>query len=161
MKLSNFCKELTGNMGLLIKLTHNNYVLECLEICVQTCRALKGQITPSDSTGRLQWCLNEFDELISCLQSIQKKWEEYQNILDTGSGNEVLAYRVPVVHTGRQGRPRFYVTREQLGYLASLSFTWSEIAVILWVSRTTIFRYVPIYYIDMALMIHFIIMDCL
>ena len=64
MKLSNFCKELTGNMGLLIKLTHNNYALECLEICVQTCRALKGQITPSDSTGRLQWCLNEFDELI-------------------------------------------------------------------------------------------------
>ena len=73
----------------------------------------------------------------------------------------MLAYRVPVVHTGRQGRPRFYVTREQLGYLASLSFTWSERAVILWVSRTTIFRYVPIYYIDMALMIHFIIMDCL
>ena len=81
---------------------------------MQTCRALKGQITPSDSTGRLQWYLNEFDELISCLQSIRKKWEEYQNILDAGSGNEVLAYRVPVVHTGRQGRPRFDVTREQL-----------------------------------------------
>ena len=143
---------------------YTQYVLERLEICVQTCRSLKGQITPSDSTGRLQWYLNEFDELISCLQSIRKKWEEYKNILDAGSGNEVLAYRVPVVHTGRQGRPRFDVTREQLEYLASLSFTWSEIAVILGVSRTTIFRYVHInyiIYIDLALMIHFIIMDCL
>ena len=56
------------------------------------------------------------------------------------------------------------LSREQLEYLASLSFTWSEIAVILGVSRTTIFRYVHInyiIYIDLALMIHFIIMDCL
>ena len=122
---------------------YTQYVLERLEICVWTCRILRGQITPSDSIERIQWYLDAFDELISCLQSIRSKWEEYQNILDSGLHNEALAYRVPVVHTGRQGRPRFDVTREQLEYLASLSFSWSEIAALLGVSRTTIYRYVP------------------
>ena len=37
-----------------------------------------------------------------------------------------IAYCVPVVHTGRQGRPRFDVTKEQLEYLASLSFIYME-----------------------------------
>ena len=119
--------------------SYAQYVLERLEICLQTCRTVRGQITPSGGTGRLQWYLEAFDELISCLQLIRRKWEEYQNI---GSPNEALAYCVPVVHTGRRGRPRFDVTKKQLEYLASLSFTWSDIAALLGVSRTTIFRYV-------------------
>ena len=131
-------------MGLLITdyQSYAQYVLERLEICLQTCRTVRGQITPSGGTGRPQWYLEAFDELISCLQLIRRKWEEYQNILDSGSPNEALAYCVPVVHTGRRGRPRFDVTKEQLEYLASLSFTWSVIAALLGVSRTTIFRYV-------------------
>jgi hypothetical protein len=117
--------------------SYAQYVLERLEICLQTCRTVRGQITPSGGTGRLQWYLEAFDELISCLQLIRRKWEEYQNILDSGSPNEALAYCVPVVHTGRRGRPRFDVTKEQLEYLASL---WSDIAALFGVSRTTIFR---------------------
>ena len=57
-----------------------------------------------DGAGRLQWYLDAIDELI-CLRLIRKKWEEYQNILDSGSHVAMLAYRIPVVHTGRQGRP--------------------------------------------------------
>ena len=119
------------------------YVLERREICLQTCRTLKRQFTtPSDSNGRLQWYLYSIEELISCLWLIRRKWEEYQSILDSGLHNEALAFCVPVVHTGRQGRPRFDVTKEQLEYLSSFSFTWSEIVALLGVSRTTIFRYV-------------------
>ena len=76
--------------------------------------------------------------LISCFRI---KWEEYQSILDSGLHNEALAFCVPVVHTGRRGRPRFDVTKEQLEYISSLSSTWSEIVALLGVSRTTIFRY--------------------
>ena len=70
--------------------SYTQYVLERLEICLQTCRTVRGQITPSGGTGRLQWYLEAFDELISCLQLIRRKWEEYQNILDSGSPNEAL-----------------------------------------------------------------------
>ena len=123
--------------------SYTEYVLERLEYCVQTCRNVRGQITPRDSAGRLEWYRAAFDDLILCLQSIRRKWEEYRDILGSGSPNGALPYQVPVVHTGMRGRPRFDVTREQLEYLASLSFSWIEIAALLGVSRTTIYRYVP------------------
>lgn len=123
--------------------SYTEYVLERLEVCVHTCRNVRGQLTPGYSAGRLQWYQAVFDDLILCLQSIRRKWEEYKDILDSGSCSGTLAYQVPVVHTGRRGRPRFDVTKEQLEYLASLSFSWIEIAALLGVSRTTIFRYVP------------------
>ena len=44
-----------------------------------------------------------------------------------------------MVSSGGQGRPRFDVARQQLEYLSSLSFSWSEIAALLGVSRTTIY----------------------
>ena len=71
-----------------------------------------------------------------------QKWQEYQDILDSGSSHCQLAYQVNTVHTGRRGRPRFDITKDQIEYLASLSFTWSEIAALIGVSRTTIFRYI-------------------
>ena len=61
--------------------SYTEYVLERLDICLQTCRTVRGQITPSVVTGRLQFYLDEIDELISCLKSIRRKWKEYQNIL--------------------------------------------------------------------------------
>ena len=120
---------------------YTQYVLQSFEICLQTCRNLRGQITPNDATGRLVWYLDAIDELISCIQLIRRKWEEYQIILDSGSYSQCVAYLVPVVHTGRRGRPRFDVIKEQLEYLASLSFTWSEVAALLGVSQSTIYRY--------------------
>ena len=93
-----------------------------------------------ESNTALQSYQDSLDELLVCLHSIRYKWLEYQNILDSDSLSN-LAYRVPVVHTGRRGRPRFDITKEQLEYLASLSFTWMEITALIGVSRTTIFRY--------------------
>ena len=42
---------------------------------------------------------------------------------------------------GNIGRPRFAISRDQLLYLASLSFKWTEIAALLGVSRMIIYRY--------------------
>ena len=47
------------------------------------------------------WYLDAIDELISCIQLIRRKWEEYQIILDSGSYSQSVAY---LVHTGRRGR---------------------------------------------------------
>ncbi len=124
-------------------ISYTEYVLERLETCVQTCRAVMAQITPTNPTGRVRWYRNAFGELISCLRSIRRKWEEYKDILVSGSQSGDVAYRVSVEITGRPGRPRFEISREQLEYLASLSFTWTEIAALLGVSRTTVYRYDP------------------
>ena len=116
---------------------YTQHVLERLEFSVHTCRIIRTQM---ESNTALQSYQDSLDELLGCLHSIRHKWQEYQDILDSDSLSQ-LAYRVPVVHTGRQGRPRFGITKEQLEYLASLSFSWSEIAALIGVSRTTIFRY--------------------
>ena len=41
---------------------------------------------------------------------------------------------------GARGRPRFDISESQLVYLSSLSFSWTQIASLLGVSRMTIFR---------------------
>ena len=53
-----------------------------------------------------------------------------------------LAYQAPVTHLGRLGRPEFEISKDQPIYLASLSFTWTDIAALLCVSRMTIYRFV-------------------
>ena len=118
-------------------LSYTHYILERLETCLQTCRSLRQQITPANITEKLLWYRDAFDEVVSNLQTLIMKWEEYWDIV----GSRPLtgaAYAVPVQHTGRQGCPRFDVTKEQLEYLRSLSFTWTDVSALLGVSRATI-----------------------
>ena len=42
--------------------------------------------------------------------------------------------------TGRRGRPRFSIEREQLVYLRSLRFSWVDISNLLGVSRMTVYQ---------------------
>ena len=116
---------------------YTQYVLERFDFCVHTCTVLRSQMP---SGGGLQAYQQALDELLACFNVIRQKWQEYQDILDSGSSHCQLAYQVNTVHTGRRGRPRFDITKDQIEYLASLSFTWSEIAALIGVSRTTIFR---------------------
>ena len=51
-----------------------------------------------------------------------------------------VSYRAVNVVSHQRGRPRFEITKEQLLFLSSLSFTWSDIASLLGVSRMTIYR---------------------
>lgn len=52
-----------------------------------------------------------------------------------------IYYQCPLSHVpGARGRPPFDISRDQLEYLSSLSFSWTQIASILGVSRMTIFR---------------------
>ena len=68
----------------------------------------------------------------------------YEGVLDSLiTERPSVAYRAPIsVPRNGPGRPRFDISKEQLEYLSSLSFKWNEIAVLLGVSRMTIYRYV-------------------
>ena len=79
------------------------------------------------------------DELVSCLRRLVGHWEVYVDELSGGSAD--VAYRSPVVRLpGQRGRSAFDISQEQLEYLASLSFNWSQIADLLGVSRMTVYR---------------------
>ena len=52
----------------------------------------------------------------------------------------MTAYAVPVDTHRRRGCPQLEISRDQLEYLVSLSFNWTQIAAILGVSRMTVYR---------------------
>ena len=127
------------------------YVLERLELCIQTCSNLGDHmLSDSDQLEEEEVLLViEHKEtlfgLIECLRSLQQRWMEYRDILDASySFQAEISYRPGTQRQGR-GRPRFRIEKSQLEYLASLSFNWSEIAALLGVSRMTIYRY-ELYY---------------
>ena len=88
------------------------------------------------SGGGLQAYQQALDELLTCFNIIRQKWQEYQDILDSGSSHCQLAYRCTQEDEGGLDltSPRIRSS------IASLSFAWSEIAALIGVSRTTIFR---------------------
>lgn len=80
-----------------------------------------------------------------CVREITSQWERH---IDEQVHREVAtSYSAP---HARVGRPRFNITREQLEYLASMSFSWSQIAGMLGVSRNTIYRRHLEYQLDYA-----------
>ena len=81
----------------------------------------------------------EVKELIVCLQQIAIEWQTLKDTLDANEWSP-HAYRAIAVPTGARGRPRFQISQEQLEYLYSLSFSWSDISEMLGVSRMTIYR---------------------
>ena len=118
---------------------YTEYVLERLQLSINTCRSLKSHVEATLGE-ELRNYIQSLQKLLEYLMFIRRKWLEYQDILDSQTSE--FAYQVPVQRRERgRGRPRFHVTKEQLEYLVSLSFTYSEIASLIGVSRATIYRY--------------------
>lgn len=121
------------------------YITDRLEyaiiVCSDLCDHMRGVSGLDDYYASTQ-------ELIESLKVIYRKWEEYEGVLDSFlTERPSVAYQTPVstLRTG-PGRPRFDISKEQLEYLSSLSFKWNEIAVLLGISRMTVYRYVHNYH---------------
>ncbi|XP_019862741.1 PREDICTED: uncharacterized protein LOC109591450, partial [Amphimedon queenslandica] len=82
------------------------------------------------------------DQLLSYLRESLDKWNNYITVLECSSArnNATVSYQASIAHTGRRERPKFDVSREQVEYLVSLSFQWTEIAALLCISRMTLYR---------------------
>lgn len=111
------------------------YMLERLEHTIGSCRNLKRLLQTSQRS--LQTYVESLQELLESLVLIRSKWQEYSDILDS---RVFPSYESPLVHGNGRGRPRFEVSKEQIEYLVSLSFSYSEIASLLGVSRSTLYR---------------------
>lgn len=113
-----------------------NYVVERLEVCIIALHGLKENLEEVSSNATTATYLEEIIELLRICRTLSVKWEEK---LDANLPNH--RYHLPVERRlGQRGRPRFQITKEQLLHLSSLSFSWSNIAAMLGVSRMTIYR---------------------
>ena len=121
------------------------HLVERLEICIQSLNGLKDTIgeaivSQQGSEDQLQCfttCYRDVGALLESLQSVLREWQHYTSFFDRASTS---AYTAPVEHSGGRGRPHFLISEDQLHYLRSMNFTWSEIAALLGVSRMTVYR---------------------
>ena len=123
-----------------------SYVLERMEIVLSNLQniqeSLQSQFLATNDILTID-TLEEYStligELISLCRRIALQWQDYVDFELMNS--QRTSYRAPVIHQpGVRGLPRFDISRDQLEYLASLSFSWGEIASLLGVSRMTIYR---------------------
>ncbi len=81
-----------------------------------------------------------FEELMGHLRAFYQKWKDYESVLESHSS--LFSSQISVSRVSTAGRPKFAISKDQLVYLSSLSFKWTEIAALLGVSRMTLFRLV-------------------
>ena len=123
------------------------YILERLQLILRNLDNIQGILAAAPTMG-IRFSDAELDslrevwtyvsQLIDAMGSYFLQWEHHIDDIHTGSGMD--AYSVPVAVGRGRGRPRFEISRDQLEYLASLNFTWTEISSILGVSRNTVYR---------------------
>ena len=81
---------------------------------------------------------NSVGNLAQYLRYLMEEWQKYISAMERIS--ESLRFRVATSDRPIRGRPQFIISKEQLEYLRSMSFSWTSIASLLGVSRMTIFR---------------------
>lgn len=119
------------------------YALERLEAVVVNVTAIKDVLTAANGTEQQRAIISEYEsgmsELLQSLHLVVHEWDTYLDNLLSRPDSPV-SYRSATTTTGRRGRPKFQISREQLEYLSSMSFTWIDIASLLGISRMTIYR---------------------
>ena len=117
---------------------YTEYVLERLEMVLSTCSYIKHRISTVSSVSELQGFVITLNELCDCIRFIYRRRLEYEEILDiqTIHSNSLVSYHAcTATTTSGAGRPRFTIDKVQLEYLSSNGFKWTEVAVLLGVSR--------------------------
>ena len=116
---------------------YTEYIIERFEYAISVCSDLCVHLRGSPE---LEDYLLSTEELVGALEDILRRWKDYENTLESGTAlRPATAHRLSVTSVG-PGRPRFEIAKEQLNYLSSLGFSWSEVSSLLGVSRMTIYR---------------------
>ena len=119
---------------------YSDYMIERFELSIQSCETIVNGLSVLSNAERAITEYKEYiDQLIELLRILLDQWKDYRTLL--GSNLQHTSYCVPIQCTSSRGRPKFDIDREQLEYLVSLSFKWSDIAALLGISRTTLYRY--------------------
>ena len=119
---------------------HIEHWIERLETIVSGTARIRDILSAAITGGSqqqdtvLQYYKTSLDELLESLYGVN-------SYLDSSLDSAMSApYTSSTVRTGARGRPRFNITVDQLEYLTSMSFSWTEIARMLGISRMTLYR---------------------
>ena len=139
-ELTSFLEDVDRNSGTSSE-TYAEYVLERLPICLKVIRQVMVVLIGAAEEDTVAYYMEELSDLFEALLALSKEWEDHLDSIVANDPNPSTSYRVPMLRVeGAQGRPRFDIKESQLEYLASLSFSWTQIASLLHVSRMTIYR---------------------
>lgn len=122
--------------------SYTEYFIERLELCIFTCADIRDRMVDDGSADLQDYCAT-LNQLIEGLRKLFYKWLEYEDLVSLSV--RPVSYQAPLLRRSRltgPGKPSFYISKDQLVYLSSLSFKWKDIAAILNVSRMTIYRLV-------------------
>lgn len=122
---------------------YTEYVIETLGVLWRNLAVIKEHIesTISEESQFAEASLSllrNLDNLLSLLPPLAEQW--HQRLEEIAVQFTHTSYHVPCLNSGQRGRPAFHISKEQLEYLHSLSFSWTDIGKILGVSRMTIYR---------------------
>lgn len=143
MGLSRFLESLERQYGLANE-SFSEYAVTRLEMCHRNVTNLHSivvdELIPNDDpqTRAVHQLEGRLSEPVHILWELVTMWRQYHETIESTSYG--VQYTAPLAHSNHRGRPRFLISRNQLEYLRSLSFTWSQISSLLGVSRMTIYR---------------------
>lgn len=80
-------------------------------------------------------CLSSFNVYVF---NISLEWQAYSEVIELCALQS--AYTPSQFQLASRGRPRFDISKDQLEYLSSMSFMWTQIASMFDVSRMTIYH---------------------
>ncbi len=114
------------------------YAVDRLELWMSTISHLIEHLSSEVEDGTfVAECIAHFTDLLRHLRIIRREWEQFFTG-DTFKRNR-LGYAVGTIQ-GEPGRPKYSITKEQLQYLRSMCFSWIQIAALLGVSCSTVYR---------------------
>lgn len=142
--VGHFLNNLEQQLGFASE-SYTEYAIERLSMCITNVSRIKEVLNQSLETspnGSDAVCIESYNqmcgELVHILSSLLLIWKEYESNIHCISNG--TAYSAPREHTGRRGRPKFVISKEQLLYLKSANFSWTSIAQLIGASRTTVYR---------------------
>lgn len=129
--------------------TYTEYVLERLGVCRNSLTVLLEHFRSihldleDDEQEVVEFFSLQLSQLLDCLQQIFTEWQVHFDQLQLQNSMRVTtntSFQSSSHPSNGPGRPRFDISRDQVQYLSSLSFTWPQIAQLLGVSRMTLYR---------------------
>ena len=121
------------------------FVLERLNTCVRTLSALCSCLERSlevEFDREIAEVHDNLEELKQCCLSLHILWQSCIDQLDASCTERDLAeenYHTPSQLLQQRGHPRRIIEIEQLKYLRSVNFSWTQISRLLGVSRMTVY----------------------
>ena len=123
---------------------YSHYILERLQTMLLSLSGLMGHLRSASINNTTEVAVvseqyyADLSELVICVRGIYSQWEHHIDELARRDIHD--SYSAPLEEVSHIGRPHFDITREQVEHLPSMSFPWSQIAKMLGVSRSTLYR---------------------